>query len=113
MRSTAKSTCFPVYPQYQTFDGAVGTTVSCHKRSLPRGRTLSIYRLRLRKFSTAVEDFGARPIEAHHVIPARQSRQAIDNLAVAATELNGHRAARVLLRRDTVQRKALYGFRSK
>jgi hypothetical protein len=25
----AKSTCFPVYPQHQTFDGAVGTTVSC------------------------------------------------------------------------------------
>jgi hypothetical protein len=29
----AKSTRFPVYPQHQTFDGAVGTTVSCQNRS--------------------------------------------------------------------------------
>src|SRR5262245_33151773 len=27
----ARSTCFPVYPQHQTFDGPVGTAVSCQE----------------------------------------------------------------------------------
>src|SRR5205823_14029319 len=55
----------------------------------------SIHELRFWKFPLAVQDFGAREKEPHHVIPARHSRQTIQNLAVAAAELNVDRAVRV------------------
>src|SRR6478736_4006949 len=54
-------------------------------------RSQSIHRLRLWEFPRAVQDFGARTIEPHYVIPTRHSRQAVDDLAVAAAELDGHR----------------------
>jgi hypothetical protein len=36
----------------------------------------------------AVQDLGARAIEAHQVIPALHDRQAVGDLAVAAAELD-------------------------
>ena len=64
----------------------------------------SVHRLRLREFPCAVQDFGARPIEPHHVVPALHDRQAIWNFAVAAAELDGDRAVVAFLRRDVVER---------
>jgi hypothetical protein len=65
---------------------------------------MSIHRLRLGEFPCAVQDFGARTIEAYHVIPARHGRQAVGDLAVAAAEPDGDRAVRAFLRGDTIQR---------
>src|SRR5712675_2422232 len=64
----------------------------------------SIHELRFWEFPCAAQDFGARAIESHHVIPARHSRQTIRNLAVAAAELNRDRTVRVFLGGDVVQR---------
>jgi hypothetical protein len=44
-----------------------------------------------------IEDFGARTIEQHHVVPPWHGWQAVWNLAVAAAELHGNQAARVFL----------------
>src|SRR3977135_2118473 len=63
-------------------------------------RPKSIHALRHREFPCAVEGFGARAIEPHHVIPAWHSRQAIRNRAVAAAELNGDQAVRIYLGGD-------------
>src|SRR6202048_429347 len=76
-----------------------------HKgRHLAGQRSRSIHELPIWEFPCAAQDFGARAIESHHVIPARHSRQTIRNLAVAAAELNGDRAVRVFLGGDVVQR---------
>src|SRR6266566_104352 len=64
----------------------------------------SLHELRFWKFPLAVQDFGAREKEPHHVIPTRHSRQTIRNLAVAAAELNRNRAVRIFLGRDVVHR---------
>ena len=49
----------------------------------------STRRLGLRELPLAAQDFGARTIEAHRVVPAVHDRQAVRNLAVAAAELDG------------------------
>src|SRR6202049_1199792 len=72
--------------------------------SPPIQRLKSIHALRFWEFPCAAQDFGARAIESHHVIPARHSRQTIRNLAVAAAELNGDRAVHVFLGGDVIQR---------
>jgi hypothetical protein len=43
----------------------------------------SIHEPRRRELPCAAQSFGSRAIEPHHLIPARHSRQAIRNLAVA------------------------------
>src|SRR6266404_8249195 len=96
------SKCFPLFTQQRTSPRYFGMSVSCHKRTSGWQRTMSIHRLRLREFPCAVEDFGARAIEAHHVIPAWHGWQAVADLAVAAAELDGDRAVRAFLRGDTV-----------
>src|ERR1700720_85652 len=85
-----------------------GERLSCDvqiRRSPPIQRLKSIHALRFWEFPCAAQDFGARAIESHHVIPARHSRQTIRNLAVAAAELNRDRAVRVFLRGDVVDRR--------
>ena len=57
-----------------------------------------------RERPSAVQDLGARTVEAHRVVPALHDRQAVGDLAVAAAELDGDRAVRALLRRDVVDR---------
>src|SRR5205807_3844969 len=57
-----------------------------------------------RKLPRTVEDFGARAIEAHHVIPARHGRQTIGNFAVATAELDRNGAVRALFGGDVVER---------
>jgi hypothetical protein len=47
-----------------------------------------IHELRLREFPCAVQDFGARTKEPHHVIPARHSRQPIRALTMGSAKLN-------------------------
>ena len=69
----------------------------------------SLHRLRFRERPRAVQNLWTRTIEPHHVVPARRDRQAVRDLAVAAAELNRHRAVGVLLRGDVVER---VGFRS-
>src|SRR6516162_305771 len=49
-----------------------------------------------------IEDFGARPKQAHHVVPALHDREAIRNFAVAAAELDGERAIRAPFSGDIV-----------
>src|SRR6478752_2247324 len=61
-------------------------------------------RLRFREFPTTVQDFGARPVEPHGVIPALHDRQAVGQLAVAAAKLDGDRAVGAFLRGDIVDR---------
>src|ERR1044071_1186014 len=63
-----------------------------------------LYWLRFREFPAAIKDFFPRPIEANPVVPPRHDRQAVGNLAIAATELNIDRLVRVFLRRDVVDR---------
>ena len=58
---------------------------------LQRAHIFSVHRLRLREFPLAVEDFLARAIEPHGVVPPLHDRQAVRNLAVAAAELDGDR----------------------
>jgi hypothetical protein len=60
--------------------------------------------MRLRKGPDAVENLGARTIEAHRVVPARLDRQTVEHLAVAAAELDRDRAVGAFLRRDLVER---------
>src|SRR6202040_2073730 len=84
-----------------------GERLSCDvqiRRSPPIQRLKSIHALRFWEFPFAAQDFGARAIESHHIIPARHGRQTIRNLAVAVAELNGDRAVRVFLGREVVQR---------
>src|SRR5882672_2937126 len=50
------------------------------------------HRLRLRKFPGPVQDFGAWTIEPHRIVPTRHDRQAVRDLAVTASELDGDRA---------------------
>jgi hypothetical protein len=57
----------------------------------------------VRKLPTSIENFGARTIEAHHVIPALHDRQAVRNLAVATAELDRDRAVVILLYCDVVE----------
>ena len=44
----------------------------------------SIRRLRFRELPTTVQNFGARSIETHHVVPALHNRQAVRDLAVGS-----------------------------
>jgi nitroreductase len=74
------------------------------RRGPPIERLKSIHALRFWEFPFAAQDFGARAIESHYVIPTRHSRQTIRNLAAAAAELNRDRAVRVFLGGDVVQR---------
>jgi hypothetical protein len=46
----------------------------------------------------AVQDFGARTIKPHGVVPTLHNRKAIRNLAVATAELDANRAVVVFLR---------------
>jgi hypothetical protein len=55
---------------------ALGQKQTCLGR-----RASSIHWLRLREFPCAVQDFGARAIEPHHLVPALHDRQAVGNLA--------------------------------
>src|SRR5580658_7703468 len=64
----------------------------------------SVDGLRLGELPFAVQDFGARSIEPHRVIPALHDWQAVRNLAVAAAELHADRTVGVLFRRDIVER---------
>jgi hypothetical protein len=50
----------------------------------------------------AVQNLGAGPIEAHHIIPALHNRQAIGNCTVAAAELDGDRTVLAFPRGDIV-----------
>src|SRR4029434_5330798 len=68
-----------------------------------QGARASLHGLRLPEFPCAVQDFRARAIETHHVVPARHGRQAVGDLAVAVAELDDDRAIRALLRGNTVQ----------
>src|SRR5690606_23879259 len=70
--------------------------------SLERART-PVHRLGLRKFPGAVQDFGARTIEPHQVVPALHGRQAIGNLAVTTAELDDNSAVCTFPRRDVVE----------
>src|SRR5258707_14568643 len=62
----------------------------------------STSRLRLREFPLAVQDFGARPVEPHGVIPAAHDRQAVGQLAVATAKLDGDRAVAAFFRGQIV-----------
>ena len=53
------------------------------------GHSALIHRLRLRQFSCAVQDFVARAIELHHVVPPGHRGQAVRDFTVAAAELDG------------------------
>src|SRR5207249_753207 len=57
--------------------------------------------LRFGKLPRAVENFFARSIEAHHVIPAGKDRYAVRGLAIVSTELDSYRADGPLLRSRT------------
>jgi hypothetical protein len=64
----------------------------------------SIHGLRLRQCPCSVQNFGARTIEAYHIIPAGHSRQAVGDFAVAAAELDGDRTVRAFLCCEIVDR---------
>jgi hypothetical protein len=64
----------------------------------------SVHAMRLRKGPGALENLGARTIEAHRVVPARLDRQTVEHVAVAAAELDRDRAIGAFLRRDVVER---------
>ena len=66
--------------------------------------------LGLRECPFAIQDFGARAIEAHHVVPASHDRQAVRNFAVAAAELDGDRAVGVFGDRDGIAGRWREGF---
>src|SRR5258706_14791362 len=58
--------------------------------------------MRLREFPSALQNFSARPIEPHDVIPVLHDGQAVRNLAVAAAELDGDRTVGTFLRGDVI-----------
>ena len=68
------------------------------------GARFSIHPLRLREGPRPVQNFRARSIEAHQIVPVGRRRQTIFNLAVAAAELDRDRAVLVRLRGDVVER---------
>src|SRR6476646_2142072 len=70
---------------------------------------LLLHRLRLREFPCAVQDFRARAIEPHGVVPALPDRQTIRNLAVAAAELDWDRAVVALPGREVIERIGVVG----
>ncbi len=65
---------------------------------------VSIHGLSRGKGPPAVQDFGARTIEAHCVVPALHDRQTVGNLVVAAAELDRDRAIATFLRSEVVER---------
>src|SRR5688500_18968296 len=67
-------------------------------------RVASADRHRFGKFPAAVQDFGARPVEPHGVVPAPGYRDAVGHLAIAASELDRNGAVRSLLAGDAVHR---------
>src|SRR4029078_12865460 len=73
-------------------------------RPPPTGTAYSIHRLCLGKFPFAVKNLVARTIEAPHVVPALNDRDAIMSLAVASAELHRNGAIGVLFCGDAVQR---------
>src|SRR5882724_9953448 len=64
----------------------------------------SIYRLRLRKGPSAIQDLRPRTIEAHRIVPAFHDRQAFGELAGATAELDIDGSVRALGRGDIVER---------
>src|SRR5438552_14405457 len=66
-------------------------------------KVYSIHCLRLRKFPFATQDFVARAIQPHHVVPPLYRWQAILILSVATTELDGDRAVRCFLCGDAIE----------
>src|SRR5215831_8044431 len=74
-----------------------------HRRSSGASLKRSIHWLRLGEFPGAVQNFGAGAIEPRRPIPSIHNRQAIRNLAVAAAELDRHRAVRVLCCGDVIE----------
>ena len=60
--------------------------------------------MRFRKLPSSVEDFFARAIEPHRVVPAGHYREPVRNLAVPAAELNSDRSVHTFLGRDIVER---------
>src|SRR6516162_918400 len=65
--------------------------------------------MRFGKGPGAIENLGARAIEAHSVVPARLDRQAVGHLAVATAELDGNRAVGAFLCSDVVERIRVIG----
>src|SRR5690349_17959218 len=51
----------------------------------------SLRRLRVRKLPGAVENFRARAVETHGVVPAFHDRNAVWNFAIATAEMNRRR----------------------
>src|SRR6266568_2659299 len=58
------------------------------KISRPLIAATSCHRLWLREFPFAIQDFGARAVEPHRVVPSLYDRQTVRHLAVATAELD-------------------------
>src|SRR6267378_8194521 len=73
------------------------------KMSRPDMVATSCHGLWLREFPFAIQDFVARAVEPHGVIPALHDRQTVRHLAVASAELDRDRAVAALLGGEVIE----------
>lgn len=68
------------------------------------GNCFSAHRLGFGKLPRSVDDFRTWTVEANHVVPTGGDGQAVRGTAIALAKADCHRAVRVLLGSDVVQR---------